>query len=81
MVADDDPQKFQKAVHLASIHVDVGMQCVDCHFSQDNHGNGHIYGEVAAAVEIDCKDCHGTVEQLSQCCVPRGRPRSTAAST
>ncbi len=37
------------------------MQCVDCHFTQDNHGNGHIYGEVAAAIEIGCKDCHGTV--------------------
>jgi len=61
-VADDDPQKFQKAVHMASAHVDAGMQCVDCHFSQDNHGNGHIYGEVAAAIEIGCKDCHGTVD-------------------
>ena len=49
---------------MSSIHVDVGMQCVDCHFSQDNHGNGYIYGEVAAAVEIDCKDCHGTALQL-----------------
>jgi hypothetical protein len=62
-VADDDPQKFQKAVHMASAHMDAGMQCVDCHFSQDNHGNGHIYGEVAAAVEIGCKDCHGTVSK------------------
>ncbi|HEY2630159.1 MAG TPA: hypothetical protein VGI57_13605, partial [Usitatibacter sp.] len=35
-------------------------QCVDCHFAQDSHGNGHIYGEVPAAVEIDCADCHGT---------------------
>ncbi len=60
LVADDDPQKFDKAVHMSSIHLDVGMHCVDCHFSQDNHGNGHIYGEVALAVEIDCKDCHGT---------------------
>jgi len=59
-VSDDDPEKFRKAVHMSSIHVDVGMHCVDCHFSQDNHGNGHIYGEVALAVEIDCKDCHGT---------------------
>ncbi|HEY0942899.1 MAG TPA: hypothetical protein VGE08_22635 [Steroidobacter sp.] len=64
IVSDDDPQKFKKAVHMSSIHVDVGMQCVDCHFSQDNHGNGYIYGEVAAAVEIDCKDCHGTALQL-----------------
>jgi hypothetical protein len=62
-VADDDPQKFQKAVHMASAHMDAGMQCVDCHFSQDNHGSGHIYGEVAAAVEIGCKDCHGTVDK------------------
>ena len=60
IVEDDDPKKFDKAVHMASIHMDVGMHCVDCHFSQDNHGNGHIYGEVALAVEIDCKDCHGT---------------------
>lgn len=59
-VLDTDPQKFKKAVHLTSVHLDVGMHCVDCHFSQDNHGNGHIYGEVAAAIEVDCKDCHGS---------------------
>jgi hypothetical protein len=59
-VSDDDPKKFEKAVHLASIHMEKGMQCVDCHFAQDAHGNGHIYGEVAAAVEIECRDCHGT---------------------
>jgi hypothetical protein len=60
IVSDDDPKKFDKAVHLSSIHLDVGMHCVDCHFAQDMHGNGHIYGEVAAAVEVDCADCHGT---------------------
>jgi hypothetical protein len=64
IVGDDDPLKFKKAVHLSSIHVDVGMQCVDCHFSQDNHGNGHIYGEVAPAIEVSCVDCHGTVNKL-----------------
>lgn len=63
VVSDDDPQKFAKAVHLSSIHVDVGMHCVDCHFSQDNHGTGHIHTEVAAAVEIDCADCHGTAQR------------------
>jgi len=59
-VADTDPTKFKKAVHMSSVHVDVGMHCIDCHFSQDNHGNGWIHGEVAAAVEVGCKDCHGT---------------------
>jgi hypothetical protein len=61
IVPNDDPDKFSKAVHLSSVHVDVGMHCVDCHFTQDNHGNGHLYGEVASAIEIECKDCHGTV--------------------
>jgi len=62
VVANDDPEKFQKAVHLSSIHVDKGMHCADCHFTQDNHGNGHLYGEVASAIEVECKDCHGTAQ-------------------
>jgi hypothetical protein len=62
-IAFDDPQRFQKAVHLADIHLEKGMQCVDCHFVQDNHGNGKVYGEPRAAVEIDCVDCHGTIRQ------------------
>jgi hypothetical protein len=56
-----DPARFGKAVHLADIHLEKGMQCADCHFGQDNHGNGKIYGEPRAAVEIDCVDCHGTI--------------------
>ena len=60
-IAFDDPDRFGKAVHLADIHLEKGMQCSDCHFAQDNHGNGKIYGEPRAAVEIDCVDCHGTI--------------------
>lgn len=63
IVSDDDPDKFKKTVHLSSIHLDLGMHCVDCHFAQDMHGNGHIYGEAAAAIEIDCADCHGTAKK------------------
>jgi hypothetical protein len=62
-IAFDDPDRFKKAVHLADIHLEKGMQCVDCHFAQDNHGNGKIYAEPRAAVEIDCIDCHGTIRQ------------------
>ncbi len=62
-ISDSDPAKWHKAVQLMSIHVQKGMQCVDCHFEQDAHGNGHIVGEVAQAIEIDCQDCHGTVDQ------------------
>jgi hypothetical protein len=62
-IAFEDPDRFGKAVHLADIHLEKGMQCNDCHFAQDNHGNGKIYGEPRAAVEIDCIDCHGTIHK------------------
>ena len=77
IVANDDPEKFRrkgeglfvppgvnpgKSVHLMSIHAEKGMQCADCHFAQDSHGNGMIHGEVANAIEISCKDCHGTAD-------------------
>ena len=58
-----DADRLGKAVHLADIHLEKGMQCNDCHFAQDNHGNGKIYGEPRAAIEIDCTDCHGTINE------------------
>ncbi len=76
IVSNDDPEKWRKngvgkfgpigeqagkAVHMMDIHAEKGMQCSDCHFAQDSHGSGLIMGEVANAVEIGCKDCHGTV--------------------
>ena len=63
IVAPDDPDKFKKAVHMKSLHLELGMHCVDCHFSGDAHGNGYIQAEVANAVEIDCADCHGTPDK------------------
>ena len=77
VVAPDDPEKWRKqgegkfvppgtnpgkTVHMMDIHAEKGLQCADCHFAQDSHGNGLIYGEVANAVEIGCKDCHGTAD-------------------
>jgi hypothetical protein len=61
-VEADDPDKFKKAVHMRDIHAEKGMHCVDCHFSRDSHGTGHITAEVAASVEVRCRDCHGTVD-------------------
>jgi hypothetical protein len=62
-IAHNDSERFKKAVHLKDIHLEKGMHCVDCHFEQDSHGNGNLYGEVRAAVEIDCVDCHGTIQE------------------
>jgi hypothetical protein len=56
-----DKDKFKKAVHLKDVHLALGMQCVDCHFLNDAHGNGLLYVEPRAATAIMCVDCHGTV--------------------
>jgi len=63
VVPHEDPDRFGKAVHMKDIHLEKGMQCIDCHFGQDNHGSGRLYGETRSAVEIDCVDCHGSIEQ------------------
>ncbi len=42
------------------IHYQKGMLCQDCHTSNDMHGDGFLGGANAAAVEIECQDCHGT---------------------
>lgn len=93
-VAPDDPEKWRKAgegafvepgtnpgktVHMMDIHAEKGLQCADCHFAQDSHGNGLIYGEVANAIEIGCKDCHGTVDALPTLLTsgPAARPGGT----
>jgi hypothetical protein len=62
VVAHDDPERFtKKAVHLKDIHLEKGMHCVDCHGKQDSHGNGKLYGETRAAIEVACVDCHGSI--------------------
>ncbi|MCA9413454.1 MAG: hypothetical protein KC944_19730, partial [Candidatus Omnitrophica bacterium] len=61
------PEKLEahKAVHLKDIHLEHGMHCVDCHFEQDVHGDGNLYGEYQNAIEIKCQDCHGDVDNYS----------------
>ncbi|PYS29549.1 MAG: hypothetical protein DMF75_17115, partial [Acidobacteria bacterium] len=63
VVSPEDPDKFKKAVHLNDIHLEKGMHCVDCHFRQDSHGNGNLYNEPRAAIEIGCIDCHGSIRE------------------
>ncbi|MDP9186284.1 MAG: hypothetical protein M3O72_02855, partial [Verrucomicrobiota bacterium] len=62
-IDNDDPKKFAKAVHLKDVHLAHGMQCGDCHFLLDVHGNGMLYGEPRNATAITCVDCHGTIDQ------------------
>lgn len=62
-ISNDDVDKFSKAVHLKDVHLARGMHCVDCHFREDVHGNGKLYGEPRAATTIECIDCHGTIQE------------------
>jgi Zn finger protein HypA/HybF involved in hydrogenase expression len=52
------------AVRLMDIHVEKGMECIDCHFYQDLHGDGNIYTRNWDTIEIECQDCHGTAKKL-----------------
>ncbi|MGH7859904.1 MAG: hypothetical protein ACREQY_21470, partial [Candidatus Binatia bacterium] len=61
----EDPERFAKAVHLKDIHLEKGMHCIDCHFEQDVHGDGELYGEVRNAIEIQSIDCHGSIGTLA----------------
>ena len=63
IVSPTDPEKFKKAVHLNDIHAERGMHCIDCHFRQDSHGDGNLYNEPRAAIEVSCVDCHGTIRE------------------
>ena len=42
------------------VHFQVGMACIDCHFVQDIHGDGHVYTTNWDNIEIECEDCHGS---------------------
>lgn len=63
----DDPKVTPPDVHHAA-----GMHCIDCHTVRDVMGDGNIYGQMPAAIEIECTDCHGTLEQTSRLVTSRG---------
>ncbi len=39
-----------------------GLLCQDCHTSLAVHGNGNLATATLAEVEVECADCHGTVD-------------------
>ncbi len=47
-------------VPVNDLHFERGMDCIDCHTSNDIMGDGNIYSKQHEAVEIRCQTCHGT---------------------
>ena len=62
IVPDTDPRRFEKAVHLKDIHLEKGMQCIDCHGIGDVHGGGEpkLFSQMRDVIEVRCETCHGT---------------------
>jgi len=59
--------------HLtADIHYQKGMECIDCHTMNDLHGDGNMHNKKEEAVEIECQDCHGTADKVSDLRTSKG---------
>jgi hypothetical protein len=56
------------------VHFEAGMHCIDCHTSNDVHGDGHLYSDSNLAVELRCESCHGSSEAVSTLTSRLGRP-------
>lgn len=55
------PQSVKcKTGYGPEVHIDRGIECIDCHTSIDMHGDGNIYYSLQFQVETRCSDCHGT---------------------
>jgi hypothetical protein len=48
------------AVRLNDIHLERGLNCVDCHMQNDVHGDGNSYTRNWDSLQVECEDCHGT---------------------
>lgn len=40
---------------------EITLDCIDCHTHNEIMGDGHIFPNKKAAVEIECRTCHGTL--------------------
>jgi hypothetical protein len=44
------------------VHIEAGLECIDCHTQFDIMGDGNIYSKQHQAVEIRCETCHGNAD-------------------
>jgi len=56
------------------IHFEKGLHCIDCHYSKEVHGDGHLYGDTQVFVQIECENCHGSIDEESKLKLDDGTP-------
>jgi hypothetical protein len=60
--------KIGKEKKCLDIHIEKGMQCVDCHKGADVHGDGTAYRTMRdeGAIKVTCEECHSSTEEKSR---------------
>jgi hypothetical protein len=61
-------------VGRGDVHFEKGLSCIDCHTSQELHGDGNLYRTMRDEVSIRCESCHGTPYEAASLKDGRGRP-------
>jgi hypothetical protein len=53
-------QKSEIGMGFSDVHRDAGMECQDCHGSEDMHGDGTEYASFLeeGAIKTNCEQCH-----------------------
>lgn len=67
--------KADKAENHVDVHVQAGLQCMDCHTGSDVHGDGTEYASMkqAGALSPKCETCHPKVTQTLSHTVHSGK--------
>jgi hypothetical protein len=67
--------KTDKAQNFVDVHVQAGLQCMDCHTGSDVHGDGTEYASMkqAGAVAPKCETCHPKLAQTASHTVHSGK--------
>lgn len=67
--------KLDKAQGHEDVHVQAGMQCMDCHTGSDVHGDGTEYASMTqpGALSPTCQGCHDDIPRTTSHTVHQGR--------
>lgn len=67
-----DPELSGDALRLHDYYQPIGqytqcefdLDCIDCHTSQEVMGDGLLYNNRSEAAYVECRTCHGTLDEL-----------------
>ena len=54
---------YQPHADPVAVRCERELDCIDCHNAQEAMGNGHLYGNLASSPIVECRTCHGTLNE------------------